>query len=260
MWSSFSALLVLLLAGVGAEAKPSRVVSLNLCADQFVLALADRDRIAALSPLAADPALSAAAERAHGLARVRPVLEEVLPLRPDLAIAGAWGGARVAAVLEARGVRVLRLGLANDFPDIVAQTRAVAEALGEAARGEAVVQAMASRLEAAPRPARSTRVLVWEARGFTAGAGTLADAVLRAAGLANAAPFAGYGTVPLERLVAAPPDLLVTLSASAFPSLSEALLDHPALAPLPRLSLPAAWLACGGPDTVRAVRALTDRR
>jgi len=260
VWSFSSAVVLLLLVVVtGAEAKPSRVVSLNLCADQLVLALADRDRIAALSPLAADPALSAAAGAARGLPAVRPVLEEVLPLRPDLAVAGAWGGQRVASMLEARGVTVLRLGLAAGFDDIVAQARAVARALGEVDRGEALAQSIGARLAAAQREERGARALVWEARGFTSGEGTLTDAVLRAAGLRNAARFSGYGSIPLERLLSAPPDLLVVLFAANSPSLSEALLEHPALAGLPRLSLPAAWFACGGPDTVRAVEALSAR-
>lgn len=256
MWSSCRLVLALLVGMTGAEAKPSRVVSLNLCADQFVLALADRARIAALSPLAADPLLSAAAEAARGLPTARPVLEEILPLRPDLAIAGAWGGARVVAALEARAVRVLRLGLAQHFDDIIGQTRAVAEAVGEVARGEALVAAMEARLATVRRGERHRRVLIWEARGFTAGEATLADWVLRAAGLRNAAPFAGYGTVPLERVLASPPDLLVVLTAATSPSLSEALLNHSALARLPRLALPAAWLACGGPETLRAVEVL----
>ncbi len=259
MWSLFRVLLALLVGMAEAEAKPARVVSLNLCADQFVLALADRARIAALSPLAADPSLSAEAEAARGLPTVRPVLEEVLPRKPDLAIAGAWGGTAVVSALKARGVPVVHLGLAADFADIAAQARAVAAALGEVERGEHLVQEMLARLAAVPRAERDARALVWEARGFTAGRGTLADAVLRAAGWRNAAPFSGYGTVPLERLLAAPPDLLVVLAATPSPSLSEALLNHPALTGLPRLALPAAWLACGGPASLRAVELLAAR-
>lgn len=252
-----TALALLLVAGAAA-AKPQRVVSLNLCADQFVVALAERDRIAALSPLAADPAFSAVAAEAAGILRVRPVAEEVLPLNADLAIAGPWGAARVAAMLEARGVAVLRLGLAEDFDAILTQLRAVAAALGETARGEALAAAIARDLAAIPRRADAPRALVWQARGFVPGRGTLPDAVLRAAGLANAAPYAGYGFVPLERLLADPPDLLVTAPAAGSSSLAEALLEHPALAraAIPRARIDPAWLACGGPQTVRAAAAL----
>ncbi|WP_026299455.1 ABC transporter substrate-binding protein [Elioraea tepidiphila] len=250
--------LVLLLTVGQAAAKPARVVSLNLCADQFVVALAERERIAALSPLAVDPALSAVAAEAAGIPRVRTVAEEVLPLNPDLAIVGPWGAARVAAMLEARGVAVLRLGLAEDFDAILRHLRSVAAALGETARGEALAASIARDLAAIRRRADAPRALVWQARGFVPGRGTLPDAVLRAAGLGNAAPFAGYGFVSLERLLADPPDLLVTAPAAGPPSLSEALLEHPALAraAIPRARIDPAWLACGGPETVRAAAAL----
>ena len=46
---------------------PQRIVSLNLCADQLVLALADRGQIAGLTRNAAKPEMSAEAARAHGL-------------------------------------------------------------------------------------------------------------------------------------------------------------------------------------------------
>lgn len=257
-----AAVLALLLAAGVAAAKPARVVSLNLCADQFVVALAERERIVALSPLAADHALSAVAADAAGMPRVRPIAEEVLPLRPDLAIVGAWGAARVALMLEARGVAVLRLGLAEDFDAILVQLRRVAAALGEQARGEALARSIAHDLAALPPPpADPPRALVWQARGFVPGHGTLPDAVLRAAGLVNAAPFAGYGFVPLERLLADLPDLLVTAPAAGPPSLSEALLEHPALAhaTVARARIDPTWLACGGPATVRAARALATR-
>jgi iron complex transport system substrate-binding protein len=45
--------------------------------------------------------------------------------------------------------------------------------------------------------------------GFTAGAGTLPDSILRAAGLTNAERNPGYNQIPLERFVLDPPDAFV---------------------------------------------------
>jgi cation diffusion facilitator family transporter len=248
--------LALLLVALPAAAKPARVVSLNLCADQFLVALAEPRNIAALSPLATDPALSAVATQAARFPRVRPNAEAVLALRPDLAIAGAWGARDAESILRARGVPVLRLALAEDFQAIRAQLRRVGAALEETARAEALVAMMddsLARIDARPRGA----ALLWQAAGFTPGQGTLADAVLRAAGRTNAAPFQGYGTVRLEALVTAPPALLVLPArVQGGPSLSEALLAHPALAAVPSTRIEPAWLACGGPHTVQAVQAL----
>lgn len=250
-------LALLLLLATPAAAAPQRVVSINLCADQLLVALAEPSQIAGLSPLAADPALSAVAARAGAFARVRPNAEAVLALSPDLVIAGAWGGREAEAILAGRAIPVLRLPLAEDFPAIRAQILQAGEALGQAARAAALTADIDRRL-AAIVPAGGEPVLVWQAAGFTPGHGTLADAVLVAAGRANAARFAGYGTIRLEALLAAPPSLLVlpTLARGSTTSLAETLLLHPALAALPVRRIEPSWLACGGPESVRAAEAL----
>src|SRR3546814_15184283 len=54
-----------------APAIPQRIVSMNLCADQLVLALADRGQIAGLTKNAPDPELSGEAVKARGLSALR---------------------------------------------------------------------------------------------------------------------------------------------------------------------------------------------
>ena len=106
-------------------------------------------------------------------------------------------------------------------------------------------------LQHPPVPPRTA--LVWGARGWTSGPGTLTNAVLTEAGLVNAAQG---GQVGIEQLLAHPPQLLVTADAPAMPSLATDLLQHPALAGLARRTLPPSWLICGGPWTALAVHAL----
>lgn len=247
----------LLLLAAPLSAAPERVVSINLCADQFTVALAAPGQIVALSPLAADPELSAVAGRAKEFPRVRPNAESVLALAPDLVLAGPWGGREAEAILKGRGIRVLRLPLAESFSAIRAQLLEVGAALGQMPRATALAAAFDARLAAIP-PGRRPSALVWQAAGFTPGKGTLADAALAAAGRANAAPFAGYGTLRLEALVQNPPGLLVLPAGhqGGGASLAEALLAHPALGTIPRRTIEPAWLACGSLATVQAVEAL----
>ena len=71
-----------------AAAEPRRIVSFNLCADQLVLALADPEQIAGLSPYAADPALSIVADKARQFRRLDWQSESTIALSPDLVLVG----------------------------------------------------------------------------------------------------------------------------------------------------------------------------
>ena len=90
----------LLVSGVsaGQAADPSvaspSVASLDFCADQYVLALADADRIVGVSPHA-ETEFSYLAEKAHGIPKIRPTAEEVLVLEPE-AVVRLWGVAVMA--------------------------------------------------------------------------------------------------------------------------------------------------------------------
>jgi hypothetical protein len=71
-----AAAVVLLACATGALAaepavKPKRIVSLDLCTDQLLVELVDRTRIAAVTHLLADPAVSAIPEQGRGLAITR---------------------------------------------------------------------------------------------------------------------------------------------------------------------------------------------
>ncbi len=232
-------------------AKAARIVSLNLCTDELLATLAPA-QIVALSPLARDPALSVVASDVARVPQVRPDAEAILALRPDLVLAGAYGAQAVLGVLRARGVHVMQFDEPTDFAGVAAEIGGVSAALAVRARGAALVTAMWTRLAALPQRARG-RAVLWQARGYSAGPGSFGDAVLRAAGYTDVGTGRQMG---LEALVVHPPDVLVSQSAPAYPSLATAVLDHPALARIRRIRLDPAWLACPGPWSVAAVSAL----
>jgi iron complex transport system substrate-binding protein len=244
------AALLLLLA---APAQVSRVVSLNLCTDQYLALLAPEQAVG-LTPLARDPSLSVVARQAAHLPIVRADAEAVLALHPDLVLATNWGAQPTLAALQRQGIRVVRFTLPQDFPAIRAQTTALAALLGHPQRGAALLARMDAALAAPQAP--PTDALWLAPRGYTAGPHSLQAAVLRAAGLT---PIGQGRHTSLEALLTHPPALLVTAQAPGFPSLATNLLAHPALAALPRRSVPPALLACGGPWTAEAVRLLESK-
>lgn len=187
-----------------ARSEPLRVLSLDQCADQYVLALS-ADATLALSPRSDDPD-SWMRIAANGHRRVRPTLEAAIGFRPDVVVR-YWGGdARLLKHLQRRGGRVVTLSDASDFAAIRGNIRVVADALAVPDRGQKLIERMDQQLVSA-RPARGSpgSALYLTAGGFTAGAGTLMDEVLRAAGYSNEADRPGFGPVSVERIALSPP-------------------------------------------------------
>ncbi|HEV7228374.1 ABC transporter substrate-binding protein [Brevundimonas sp.] len=208
------AALVAALAVGGCVAAPERdagrlrVMSLDGCADQYVLAMVPEAELA-LSPRA-DDADSYFADEARGRRRIRPGLEAAVGFRPDVVVR-QWGGdARLLAALERRGVRVVEIGDASDLGDVRANVVRVARELGRAEVGERLAIGMDARLEEA-RDSAGLRepALYLTASGWTSGPGTLVDAVMAAGGVENVTKTPGFGPVGLEALALDPPDRFV---------------------------------------------------
>lgn len=220
-------------AGAEAPAQARRIVSANLCADRLVLALAPRAHVVSASALAFDRALSTVWREVEGLRPNRGDAEEILALSPDLVVLGAHAPRATEEALRRLGLRVHVVGLAEDLGAAKAEIRSLARALGEGARGEEMVAALDARIAAIPAGATGRRAAVLLAGGWTAGQGTMADALLGAVGVQNMAArsgLRGHGALRLEELVAADPELLVVEDAGdAGASLSAELLRHPVL-------------------------------
>lgn len=209
---ALAALAAACLAGPAGGAERPRVVSLDYCADQYVLALADRDQIAAIASGPGD-AHSALRARAEGLRRVRDSAEDVLALSPDIIVRSYGGGVRAQAFYARTGLGVHELGFARSFDDIAQAIVRAGAALGQEARAAGLMAAMQADLEAAAAPGPRVRALYLTPGGVTSGSGTLIHAMIEAAGLENAAAAggaSGWVSVPLETLVLDPPELIIT--------------------------------------------------
>jgi iron complex transport system substrate-binding protein len=252
----------------GAAGPPARVVSINLCADQLVLRLADRTQIVSVSWLAAEPRLSAMARAVGDLPLNRGTAEEVIRHDADLVIAGRHSARPAVAALRRLGHRVLDLNLPTDFAAIGAQIRRVATALGQSARGAVLIEGMERRLARLAPPTNRIRpvAVFYQPHGFVSGPGSFEHALLTAAGFDNLARGLGpLGHVPLERLIAARPDVMVNWSGEdGRPSLARDTYRHPALGrlspPIPVARLPALLWSCASWYSVAAVERLTAMR
>jgi iron complex transport system substrate-binding protein len=240
---------------------PHRVVSFNQCGDQLVLALADPEQIAGLSPYAADPSLSAVADKAKAFPRLDWQAESTIALGPDLVLIGQNDRPVTKHILRAQGLRLYEIALVDDLETARRQIVEVAALLGHPERGDKMLaefDAARARLHAAAKPPYATALLV-NRGGYTAGQRSLAAALLAEAGLkppAGAPP--GYGGyVPLERLLMLRPDVIVLNSVPASAKDQGSYnLSHPALdalyPPQRRIVLPPRYTICGGVALIEA--------
>lgn len=241
--------------------RPQRIVSLNLCADQYVLELADPDQIAGLTRNADDPQMSAAAAKAKGLRILGTSAEELLVLDPDLIIGIPAKRSSMVGALAGREYPILDLTSADSYADIVMQIRQVAAAVGHVPRGEALIARMDREMAALPRLGDAGIAAYYQRRGYMTGTGTLIDDVMTRTGLTNLAGKLGkpvLSQLSLEELYAAQPDYLIVESATdQVTDQGTEMLHHPILAHIPRLSIPQAWTVCGGPAYVKAAHSLS---
>ncbi|GAA4249740.1 ABC transporter substrate-binding protein [Azospirillum formosense] len=250
--------------------KPQRIVSLNLCADELLLRLVGPERLAAVTWLARDPGASTVAEPAARVPVNYGTAEEILPLNPDLIVAGRYTTRVAVGLLTRLDAPLLELDVPQSVAAVAEQIRGLARAVGEPERGEELVADLLSRLDALPPapPGPRPTAVVLRPNGFVAGSGSLVDELLTRAGLENMAdrlPLGSQGALPLEAIILGGADVLIVDTApDAPPSLAGALLHHPALRAIGQqvrtLSLPSRLWTCPGPQIAEAAERLAAAR
>lgn len=250
------------------EVKP-RVVSINVCADQLVLSLADDEQIQSLSFLSVDPFASVMVDEAERYPINRGTAEEVIALQPDLVIAGQFSARYTLELLAAAGIPVQTLTIADSVAKALENIAAVGEWLQQRDRAERVVAELSRRIHdlpvvEEPRPTAA----IYDPRGYTVGGSTLRGDMLALSGWANVAEQRGvqaYGSLPLETLLMLAPAVLVASPYSSDTwSRAQALNRHPALSQrglgASVITIPSPQTLCGGPWTVDVVERLAQER
>lgn len=251
----------LIAAAAPAGAAPQRVVSMNLCTDQIAMLLAAPGQLISVSDLARDPRMSPMADEARDYPINYGRAEEIYLLRPDLVIAGQYASGPTVAMLRRLGLRVEVLPPAESIGAIRDQIALMGGFLGREDAAADLLARFDAGLAATRDDRDRGRAALYYANGFTSGRDTLAGTILHAAGYRNIAEDYGITDtrgLPLELLVMARPDRLITGAKWPGQSRGEAILDHPALtdiAPEAAEVTDRDWV-CGTPFILRAIEAL----
>lgn len=239
------------------------VVSLDYCADQFVLKLLPRERISALSS-DATKYFSYHRAQATGIPQVSSRVESVLALKPAMVVRSYGGGPNALRFFQRLGIEVVQLGYPQTLNEITLNIKNVGRQLDADQRASEVVAQFESRLRTLSSATSQLSTLYSTPGGVTTGPGSLIHEALLAAGLNNYQEKAGWHPLPLEKLVLREPAML---AAGQFGSPDTAVdpwsrARHPLIADLssnvPSVDLPGAWTSCGAWFLLDAVAALAE--
>lgn len=252
--------------GAATRPTPRRIVSLNPCLDAILVQVADRAQIAAISHYSHDLSSSSIGLLGQTFPFTYETAEEILALEPDLVLTARHSSPATRAALAKLGIRVELFGTPESVADNLAQVVQLSRAVGHPERGQALIARIERALaEAAPAPGTPRlSALTYQAGGFAAAHGTMMDEMMRRAGLDNAATRYGLkrtGNIPLERLIADPPDVLLAGETKpGAPTWADRVLRHPALAHaaprMHRATFPQRLTFCGGPVLIDTARML----
>jgi iron complex transport system substrate-binding protein len=232
-----------------------RIVSMNVCTDQLVLALADPGQIMGLSRYSHDGWQSAANDAGRYPA-LSGGAEDVLVLKPDVVVASLFDKRSTRELLKEHGLHLAELAVPRTIDEAKAQIREAGDIVGHLDRAAAEI----ARLDAALARARAAvtsrhyRVLPLSRRGWVAGSDSFVGSLLAQTGLFNAAGDLGFtfgGFASLEAIVSLRPDFIVVSQAGDYArDDGQAFLLHPALErfypPSKRIVIPERLTECGG--------------
>ena len=224
---------------VAIKARPVRIVSQTLGTDEILWEICPRERIAGVSKIGLEPKYSVIADELKA-AKITPIsnAEEILQLQPDLVFVASFSRAETVESLQASGATIFRFANFDSIEDIQRNIRLVGEAIGEEANAEKLVARMNNELAAVkariPTDVKPPRVLSFSLSGSTAGAKTLFDSIVRAAGAANVAAekgLRGFPKISAEQAVEWQPDfILIGAEAVRAEYARKQLLEHPVIA------------------------------
>jgi iron complex transport system substrate-binding protein len=249
------------------------LVSTNLCADLLVLRLAAPEQVLALSRQSRGLEQTELAAQARRYPNHRGSIEELLALKPDLVLAYAgWSGRRHARLLARRGIEIVEIPYPGGWEDARKSARELGARISRAdqarqvtAAADARMTALAERIKATATQPEPQRALYLRPNGGTAGAGTYIDDLIERLGLINLASMKGirgWGQLPLERIVLAPPELfLLGYFNQEQPIQASGVARHPLLRDLlnktPSIGLPANGWGCGGLELLKAAEIIS---
>lgn len=259
----------ILLPGLS-HADGPRAVSIDFCADQYLLALADDKQIISVSKQSLEPH-SYYRKRAQSLPTFEGTLEQILTL-PDANILATEGAYNVLPALINYGIETNTTNYGHRPEVVYENIKTFAKLLNQKERGEDLIRDRQNRLSSIEKMQKEAQTIMYlTPSGYTAGIGTFVNDVIEMAGyqsFANLHNISSWQPLSLEQVIMNPPDLIITsfFDQDDVHVSHWSLTRHPKIAELmeniPTIPVPGPLFSCSGLFSIEAaeyIRAEADR-
>ena len=248
-----------------------RVVSLNLCADAYLMAFAKPEQILGLTQQSSDPTLSAFVEEASNFPVSGGRMANILEQQPDIIIINNYSPPPNKALMDRLGIKIVKLDAANSYQS--ARTEILQ--LGKAIHRLEAAKAYLAQLDKELEDARHTEltympsIINYQRRGIVVGETHILDDIIQLAGAQNLGRDTGrtIGPMSLENLIRLQPDYVLSISENDEQTLKSQdrgseILNHPALQKMfsveRHIYIPQNLTVCAGATTPKAVAHLIE--
>ena len=248
-----------------------RVVSLNLCADAYLMAFAKPEQILGLTQQSSDPTLSAFVEEASNFPVSGGRMSNIIEQHPDIIIINNYSPPPNKALMDRLGIKIVKLDAANSYQ--TARTEILQ--LGKAIHRLETAKAYLAQLDKELEDARHTEltympsIINYQRRGIVVGETHILDDIIQLAGAQNLGRDTGrtIGPMSLENLIRLQPDYVLSISENDEQTLKaqdrgSEILTHPALQKMfsaeRHIYIPQNLTVCAGATTPKAVAHLIE--
>ncbi|MEC7185064.1 MAG: ABC transporter substrate-binding protein [Pseudomonadota bacterium] len=248
-----------------------RVVSLNLCADAYLMAFAKPEQILGLTQQSSDPTLSAFVEEASNFPVSGGRMSNIIEQHPDIIIINNYSPPPNKALMDRLGIKIVKLDAANSYQS--ARTEILQ--LGKAIHRLEAAKAYLAQLDKELEDARHTKltympsIINYQRRGIVVGETHILDDIIQLAGAQNLGRDTGrtIGPMSLENLIRLQPDYVLSISENDEQTLKahdrgSEILSHPALQKIfsaeRHIYIPQNLTVCAGATTPKAVAHLIE--
>ncbi|WP_260484143.1 ABC transporter substrate-binding protein [Sphingomicrobium flavum] len=228
--------------------------SLDLCADEYLLLLADRDQVASVSFLGKDEQETVLAARAQGLPANDGRIEGLIRTRPDVLLTSRPLAQAQRSMATRLGMRVVELPYAGHPAAVAQNVRSVGQMLGQQEKAKD----WASRFNQLRTADRKSRKMLWIGSTSTA-LGDGGAAWLELAAIRVEQPRASLSRI--EQVAASSLPLLVSNYRTDQYSRNAAWRDHPIVRQrmAGRIEVDGRPFTCAGPLMLDVVEGLRTR-